>query len=1104
MDIKGVDASCSAQTFGTITLNLVSVRDANLRPQCPAAKNNCTNMGCVTSGTYTPGVERYEFKGTANIGPTSGIPASCCNVRFAYSVASRSNNNTGSGNQIFYIDATINRCLSVSPCNSSPEFKNDPIGTICGNENIIYNQGAFDADDDSLSFSFVPALQDFGSPVTYTAPFAYNKPMPWVGNATDLFPAGIHCDSTNGDIMFTSFSGGGLFTGVVAVEAKQLKKVNGVYQVIGTTRRDIQMVVRGDCTPNNPPQIRTTPYDTDFRTPKTNWEVCGGNQLCFTITAKDTDAFPAAGRDSTFLSWDSTLEPYGATFQPTYNAATRSTNGPANDSYEFCWTPSTSMARNAPYIFTVGAMDSKCPNPGKIRRAFSVKVTKQADISIVKTNQQCGRWKIGYIKNDSQVFASTYIQISKQPSDYQFNAGAISYTNTQSTPDIYFKQPGKYLIKVTVLVGSCSKAFYDTLTIDPLLSVSTKDTTVCPGAAVNLSATVANSSGTVQYNWFNTISDSLTAPLNPNAAQPGLSVTASGYRWYTIQAKDQTGCAVYDSALVSSLTISQVIVSNQTCPGAINGSVQLLVKGGTKPYRFSQDSVLFDTASSYTNLQPGVYKIHVTDSNKCYASVSRTVSAADSLKYTATVKSILCYGSSVKGEVKVSATGGKKPYSYQLGSGAFVSDSIIKNLDSGTYFITIKDANACTLTFKATITYPTQLKVTSKVTNVNCFGGNTGSIQLTASGGTPPYQYKKSINDVYDSASVFTNLTAKGYYGIRIKDNNECFLDLDAIVTQPSAIGFVNSVTNTSCFGNKDGAISITGFGGTRPYQYSIDSSSFGTKPGWTGISAGAHNVTIRDTLLCSKTEIVTVANPTKITVVITTKELSCFNKEDGIITIIPATGKRPFMYKLNNGTYDTATVYKNLKAGQYMIGIRDNDGCIDSTNAAIQSPPSFDAGTITGKGRGFVHAIDSFSIPEQTGFTYNWFAEKGTILSGKTTPLASIKWDSLGMGKIGVVAYKDAGCGDTSSMDFWIGTTGLSELAKAWGLSVYPNPAKQILNITLQQLPEQQTIQLYDMQGKLLIQQDLKLQQQLNIETLSPGIYLLKIGSWSGQVVKE
>jgi hypothetical protein len=44
----------------------------------------------------------------------------------------------------------------------------------------------------------------------------------------------------------------------------------------------------------------------------------------------------------------------------------------------------------------------------------------------------------------------------------------------------------------------------------------------------------------------------------------------------------------------------------------------------------------------------------------------------------------------------------------------------------------------------------------------------------------------------------------------------------------------------------------------------------------------------------------------------------------------------------------------------------------------------------------------------------------------------------------------------------------------------------------------------LYDMQGKLVLQQELRLSQQLNIETLAPGMYLLKIGAWSGQVVKE
>ncbi len=1062
-------------------------------------------MGCVTAGTYTPGVERYEFKGLANIGPTSGIPASCCNVRFSISISARNSNNVGSGGSNFYTDAIVNRCLSVSPCNSSPEFKNDPFVTTCGNEAFIYNPGAFDKDDDSLTFSFAPALTDFNTPANYFAPFSYDKPMPWLGNSANEFPQGIHCDPVNGDIMFIPSNSGVLFTGVVVEEVKQWKKFNGVYQVIGTTRRDVNIYVRGDCTPNNTPLFRTIPYDSNKLIPKTQWETCAGSRLCFTITAKDTDVFPSAKNDTTTLSWDAALASYGATFLPTYNAANRAVTGPAEDSYEFCWTPAANMARNAPYIFTIGGTDNRCPNPARIRRAFTVKVNKQPDISITKTNKQCGRWKIGYSKNDStQALTGAVIQIGKQPFDYQFNAGSYTYTNFASIPDIYFKQPGKYLIKASAQMGNCNTTIYDTITIDTILVVSTKDTTVCPGSPVTLTATVSNVKGTVQYKWFNSISDTTATPLNTVFSQPGLSVTAA-YKWYTIQAKDQSGCAAYDSALVSAVNISQATVSDQSCWGTTNGSIVLSVTGGTKPYRFSKDSILFDTSASFTNLQPGNYKIHVIDSNKCYTSITKTIAAVDSIRYTTTVKHILCNGSTVKGEIKISAAGGKKPYTFQLGNAAFVTDSVFKNLDGGTYTISIKDANGCIKMLSEKINNPPALQQTNITTHVTCKGSSSGSILVTAIGGTPPYLYRKASTEAYDTITLFKNLASKTY-SMGIIDANNCTLNFSVNVNQP-LVSLNNTsvvVKNQSCYEKHDGQITVTATGGTPPYQYALDSTLFSTTKSWTNLGEGIHTITTKDSVLCSVTSQITITRPAKVTGSTTTKASTCSDRADGSITITPVTGKSPFTYNLNSGSYSTSTVFKNLVAGSYLVGIRDSSGCKDSMNIMVSGPAPIVAGNISGPTHVYLNTVDSFSVPAQTGVNFFWSAANGTIVNGQTSNNMHVRWDSLGMGSVTVAVYSDTTCGDTSSMNVSIGNVGLSELAGKWGLRVYPNPAKQSLTITLQQLPEQQTLQLYDMQGKLLLQQDLKHQQQLNIETLSPGIYMLKIGNWSGQVIKE
>jgi hypothetical protein len=1191
IQMTGADATCSFTLFGNIALSLYSVRDVNPNPMCANTKNTCDNMGCVTPGTYSPGVERYEFKGLANVGPTSGIPASCCNIRFSWENCCRSGFiYTGSAGQGLYNYAIVNRCLSLSPCNGSPLFTNDPIPVICTGGSFIYNLGGTDLESDSLSYGFAPAMQDAYTTVTYNPPFAYDKPLTWLGSATGTFPAGIKCEPTTGNILFTPVNGtGSTFYGVMTVEIKQWKIISGVPTVIGIVRRDVLMGILDNCPLNNPPRLSTSPTSTPT-SPKIEWEVCAGNQLCFDIIAKDTDVALPTVSDTTYLSWNSALASLGATFTPNYIDSTRKINGPREDSYKFCWTPTAAMASSTPYYFTVGAKDSRCPNPGLITRAFSVKVLSKANLSITKTYQGCGKWQVSYVNNNPSITPSAIEwAIAGDTIGAPPSMASQVFINVQTTPPVQFSKPGKYLIRLEATSAGpasgtpCSYIRYDTITVDTFLFVSANDTFTCYGDSVLLSASAQHGTGPYSYRWYNSINDTAGLPLNaPFYTNASLKVLSGTSRTYTVVARDLSGCKAIDSITVTvKPSLTGFTTTNVTCNGSNtgsitikptdtttiyqykldsgtfqsshlftgvgagmhtvlvqdsggcsrtltnisitqpsvlrdtltshkdescyllnNGSITSVAIGGTPPYQFKLDSGTYLGTSVFNNLQPGTYTIYVKDSKACTHSFTKTIAKADSLSYTFTKNNIPCFGIN-NGTIIVTVSGGKPPYQFKLGTGTFGFSGTFSGLAAGSYTIQIKDSNNCSKFLTTQITQPASPISNSVVPkNITCFGLTDGSVKILAIGGTTPYTYSVD-SGVYDTATLKSNL-APGLHAFSIKDSLGCILNFNRFLSQPALLQYSTINTPVTCNGSTNGSIAITASGGTIPYTYSVDSGVYNTIANKTNLTTGLHAFSVKDKAGCILDFTETITEPLPISHSTTVVNASCYGHADGSITINATGGTPGYQYKIGVDPYKTGNVFSGLSAQEHSFTIKDSKGCENQFIDSVISPVLIVAGTVTGDTSVLKNSIHTYSIPAQSGLNYLWVAQKGTVVSGQNTPTAGISWDSVGTGNIFVTIYSAIDCGDTASLAVTIGTTGMAELGRQMGLDVFPNPTRNILNINIRTLPDHTQIELYDAQGKVVMEQPLKMTQQMNLESLSQGLYILKIGDWRGQVIKQ
>jgi gliding motility-associated-like protein len=136
-----------------------------------------------------------------------------------------------------------------------------------------------------------------------------------------------------------------------------------------------------------------------------------------------------------------------------------------------------------------------------------------------------------------------------------------------------------------------------------------------------------------------------------------------------------------------------------------------------------------------------------------------------------------------------------------------------------------------------------------------------GTITVSASGGTGPYQYSINGGTTYQSSNTFTGL-AGGTYSIVVKDANNCVSS-----PQPVSLTLVNTMTITvaKTDGNcsAGGTITVTASGGGNPpYQYSINGgTTYQASNTFTGVAAGTYNVIAQNTgSLCTASQSVTVA----------------------------------------------------------------------------------------------------------------------------------------------------------------------------------------------------------------------------------------------------
>ncbi|MBK8846397.1 MAG: hypothetical protein IPO27_07575 [Bacteroidetes bacterium] len=326
-----------------------------------------------------------------------------------------------------------------------------------------------------------------------------------------------------------------------------------------------------------------------------------------------------------------------------------------------------------------------------------------------------------------------------------------------------------------------------------------------------------------------------------------------------------------------------------------------------------------------------------------------------------------CNGAN-SGSATAIAIGGAAPYSYSWNTVPVKTTAIATGLGVGTYTVTITDANGCTATASVTLTAPPSLNVTSKKTNVSCHGGSNGTITVVPTGGTAPYSYLWSNG----KTTKFVIGLAAGTYTVTVTDAGGCTKTLSVVITQPSALLALYTVTNVSCNGGSNGAIDLSVTGGTPGYTYLWSTGA--TTQDITGVMAGMYNVTIKDKRGCISNAMVVITQANAMIVSITPKNPKCNGAANGQATASVSGGVTPYSYSWSSG--QTTASATGLAAGTYTVTITDANGCTKTQSVTLTQPAVLSCSanvlqTITcNGGLGKIGVTVTGGTP---GYTYTW-----------------------------------------------------------------------------------------------------------------------------------
>ena len=327
--------------------------------------------------------------------------------------------------------------------------------------------------------------------------------------------------------------------------------------------------------------------------------------------------------------------------------------------------------------------------------------------------------------------------------------------------------------------------------------------------------------------------------------------------------------------------------------------------------------------------------------------------------------------------------------------------STLENINSGWYSVTVSTIEGCQKTDSVYIPQQDAIQADISGTQIlDCTDTDNGIIDVSVSGGVPPYNFSWSDNQTLNSQH--RSGLSSGDYIVSITDSNNCLLVMEYFIGSSQSTDYEILIDNNIiCHGDNSASVEISNYN-LETILWNDGSESFLR----TNLSAGVYYISLTDSFGCQIQDSIFIEEPDPIQITTFTDSVICGEHLGGIIAGANG-GVEPYNYIWSNDE-ETSSIF-NLPVGVYTLTVTDYNNCQTIENIEIFATNSIDAEIIIvdelmcyGEFTGVLKAITNDGI---SPVTYSWsnnsHAEVITGLSaGDYMVTLTDSWGCLGIAR--------------------------------------------------------------------------------------------------------